>query len=222
VSTTNWRGRLAGILILAAIPALTPVQARDVVLLGVFADRALIGIDGQRVVLVVGQGGQGDVRLLSTNTLERRAWLQIDGERREIAVAARDGKPAGDSAPEATRIHRDASGLFSISGSIGGHAVRFQVDPDAAFTLLSASEAERVGVSRAQGRMTTVQTDSGRVFGHRVILPRVRIGGLVLDHVEAVILEGQAPRLPVLGRDSLKGVQVREEHGTLLLHGPGR
>lgn len=222
MSTRDWRGRVAAVLILAAIPALTPLLARDVVLLGVFADRALVGVDGQRVVLVVGQAGQEDIRLLSTNTLERRAWLQIDGQRRELAVAARDAGPAGDPASGATRVHRDASGAYTVSGSIGGHAVRFRVDPDAALTLLSASEAERVGVSRGQGRMTTVQTDSGRVFGHRVILPRVQVGGIVLDQVEAVILQDHAPRLPVLATGSLERVQVREEDGTLLLRAAGR
>lgn len=222
MSARTWRGRLAWTLILVVVPSLAPVLARDVTLLGVFPDRALVGIDGQRVVLVAGQEGQQDVRLLSTDTLERRAWLRIDGQRRELTVMGRAAGRSGDAAAGATRVHRDGTGAFSVSGSIGGHAVRFRVDPDAAATLLNAAEAERVGVTTGQGRLITVQTERGRAFGHRVILPPVRIGGIALDRVEAVILQGDAPRLPVLGMSFLERVQVREDQGTLLLRAPGR
>lgn len=215
-------GRLVSTLILVTLGSPAPVLAGDVVLLGVFPDRALVAIDGQRVVLVAGQEGREDVRLLSTNTLERRAWLRIDGQRRELTVAGRAGELAEDPAPAATRIHRDGSGAFSVSGSIGGHAVRFRVDPGAAVTLLNAAEAERVGVAPGQGQLITLRTDRGRAFGQRVILPSVRIGGIALDRVEAVILQGDRPRLPVLGMSFLERVQVREEQGTLLLRGPGR
>jgi aspartyl protease family protein len=217
-SSRIWNFRL--LLFLLTTLSFTPVLARDVVLLGVFPDRALVGIDGQRLVLVAGQGVQQGVGLLSTNTLDRRAWLEIDGQRRELAVVGRSAQATRDALPGVARIHPDASGALTVPGSIDGHAVRFQVDPGAALVLLSGSEAGRIGIATGQGQLTTVQTPAGRAFGHRVMLSRVQVGGVALDQVEAMVLQGEAPRLPVLGMSFLGRVQMREEDDVLLLQGP--
>lgn len=204
------------LLLLAALP-FPPLLARDVTLLGVFPDRALVAVDGQRLVLIAGREGQDAVRLLSTNTLERRAWLEIDGQRRELAVGSRSPPATRDTVFAEVRIHPDASGALTASGSIDGHAVRFQLDPGAAFILLSHSEAQRIGIVTGQGHLTTVQMPTGRVFGQRVILSRVQVGSVALDHVDAVVLQGDAPRLPVLGMSFLGRVQMREDGSTVLL-----
>jgi aspartyl protease family protein len=208
------------LLLLLTTLSFTPLLARDVVLLGVFPDRALVGVDGQRLVLVAGQGVQQGVKLLSTNTLDRRAWFEIDGQRRELALVSRSAQATRDALPGGARVHPDASGVLTASGSIEGHAVRFQVDPGTALILLSGSEAARIGIATGQGQLTTVQMPTGRAFGHRVMLSRVQVGDVALDQVEAVVLQGEAPRLPVLGMSFLGRVQMREEGGVLLLQGP--
>jgi aspartyl protease family protein len=212
--------RVSSLLIVLLGLSLTPLLARDVVLLGVFPDRVLVGIDGQRLVLVAGQDAQQGMRLLSTNTLERLAWLEIDGLRRELVAVGRSPTAAPQAASAEVRIHPDSSGALTVSGSIGGHAMRFRVDPGTAVTLLSGEDAGRIGMTAGQGSLTTVQTPAGRVFGHRVILPRVQVKGIVLDQVEAVVLPGEMPRLPVLGMSFLGRVHAHEEGGVLLLQGP--
>jgi len=207
------------LLLLLAVLSSSPLLARDVLLLGVFPDRALVAIDGQRLVLIAGQEAQDAVRLLSTNTLDRRAWLEIDGQRRELAVVSRSPAATRDTGLAEVRIHPDASGALTASGSINGHAVRFQLDPGTAFILLSGAEARRVGIVTGQGQLTTVQTPAGRVFGHRVMLSRVQVGAVALDQVEAVVLQAEAPRLPVLGMSFLGRVQMREEGGNVMLQG---
>ncbi len=203
--------------LVAVLLSFSPALARDVALLGVFPDRVLIDIDGQRLVLAVGQEAQQAVRLLSTNTLDRRAWLEIDGQRRELAVGDRSPSAVRDTGSVGVRIHPDASGALTVSGSIDGHAVRFRVDTGSETVLLGGSEAQRIGLSPGQGPLTTVQTPTGRVFGHRVLLSRVQVGSLALDQVEAVVVLGDAPRLPVLGMSFLGRVLMQEEGDTLLL-----
>lgn len=197
--------------------SLPPVLARDVVLLGVFPDRVLVEIDGQRTVLMMGQDAQQGVRLLSANTLERRAWLDIDGLRREMALVPRSPPAAFEAAPAELRIHPDASGELTVSGSVRGHAVRFRIDTAMALTLLSGDDARRFGIAAEQGPLTTVQTPTGRVFGHRVTLARVQVGGIALNEVEAVVLPGDSPRLPVLGRSFLDRLHLRQDGQVLVL-----
>lgn len=207
--------------LVAVLLSCSPALARDVALLGVFPDRVLIDMDGQRLVLVVGQDAQQAVRLLSTNTLDRRAWLEIQGQRRELAVGDHSPVVAPGTGPHresvGVRIQPDASGALTVSGSINGRAVRFRVDTGSETVLLGSSEAQRIGLSPGQGALTTVQTPNGRVFGHRVLLSRVQVGSVAVDEVLAVVVPGDAPRTPVLGMSFLDRVIMYEEGGALLL-----
>jgi aspartyl protease family protein len=196
-----------------------PLLAREPVLLGVFPDRVLVEIDGQRLVLMMGADVTEGVRLLSPDTRTGTAWLEIQGERRQFTSVRRtEGPSRGDAAAQA-RVYPDASGALTATGSINGHAVRFLVDTDTPITTLGTEEARRLGIAYARGDLAQARTAAGLSFGYRVILDQVRIGGIVLDDVEAVVLQSDAPRLPVLGASFLNRVQVRPQGSALLLEG---
>jgi len=218
-------GTLA-LVVLAWMLVIAPLQAREVIVLGVFPDRALLAWDGERQVLRVGDPALAGVRLLSTDTRLRSAWLEVDGERQAVGVTA-SGAPdrlapgarasAGRSQPVPLRIRPDADGTFSTRGSIDGHAVSFQLDRSAEYIVLGTGEAHRLGIDTAAGRLTPVQTDSGRSLGYRVRLDRVRVGGIELRDVEAMVLLQDAPRIPLLGRSFLNRIAVREDGAALVL-----
>lgn len=206
-----------GLGVLAVSLCCTPLLAREPVLLGVFPDRVLVEIDGQRLVLMMGADVTEGVRLLSPDTRTGTAWLEIQGERRQFASVRRtEGPPRADTTVQA-RVFPDVSGALTVAGSINGHAVRFLVDTDAPITTLGAAEAQRLGIAYVRGDLTQARTAAGLSFGYRVILDQVRIGGIVLDEVEAVVLQSDAPRLPVLGASFLSRVQVQRQGSALLL-----
>lgn len=222
------------LVVLAWMLVMAPLQAREVIVLGVFPDRALLAWDGGRQVLRVGDPALAGVRLLSTDTRLRSAWLEVDGERRALGVTASgaadrvapDAPPnagartaAGRPQPVPLRIWPDADGSFRTRGSIDGHAVSFQLDRAAEHIVLSTGEAHRLGIDTAAGRLTPVQTASGRSLGYRVRLDRVRVGGIELRDVEAVVRLQDAPRIPLLGRSFLDRIAVLED-GTALVLAP--
>lgn len=195
----------------------TPLLAGEPVLLGVFPDRVLVEIDGERQVLMMGAEVTEGVRLLSPDTRTGTAWLEMQGERRQFtAVRRTEGPPRADTAAQA-RIYPDASGALTVAGSINGHAVRFLVDTDAPITTLGAGEAHRLGIAYVRGDLIQARTAAGLSFGYRVTLDQVRIGGIVLDEVEAVVLQSDAPRLPVLGASFLSRVRVQRQGSALVL-----
>jgi len=195
------------------------LSAHEVSLLGVFPDRVLVEWDGQRQVLVMGQDASRGVRLLATDTGARRAWLEIDGEPRHLGLVMRiesdPGVPQGALAE--ARIYRDAAGRWTATGSIDGHAVSFLVDREADAIVLSAGEARRLGLDFTRGQLVQAQTVSGRSFGYRVALDRVRVGGIEHRGVDAIVLQGEGSRITVLGRSFLDRVAIHEEGNVLLL-----
>nr|WP_296748851.1 retropepsin-like aspartic protease [Thioalkalivibrio sp.] len=210
------RGVLGLVLFVVSLSC-APLLAREPMLLGVFPDRVLVEIDGQRHVLMMGADATEGVRLLSSDTRTGTAWLEIQGERRQVTSVRRtEGASRGDSVAQA-RVYPDASGALTAAGSINGHAVRFLVDTDTPITTLGAGEARRLGIAYARGDLTQTRTAAGLSFGYRVMLDQVRIGGIVLDDVEAVVLQSDAPRLPVLGASFLNRVQVQRQGRALLL-----
>lgn len=215
------RGRVGfALLISLLVPVSGPVPAADVTLLGVFPDRVLVEIAGERRVLVVGETAVPGLRLQATDTRNRRAWLEIAGQSREMAVGDVTDHPVGRPAGRELRVYRDSSGEWTASGGIDGHAVRFRVDPDTPLVIIGAAEARRLGIDRGSGRWITLPSPSGLLFGRAVTLGRVQLGTIVLEQVDAVVLQEETARLPVLGRSFLGRLQVRDEQGSLLLTAP--
>jgi aspartyl protease family protein len=208
---------LLGLGVLVVSLCCTPLLAREPVLLGVFPDRVLVEIDGQRLVLTMGAEVTEGVRLLSPDTRTGTAWLEVQGERRQFSSARRTEGPRRPDTAAQARVYPDTYGSLTVAGSINGHAVRFLVDTEAPITTLGAGEAQRLGIAYARGDLIQARTAAGLSFGYRVILDQVRIGGIVLDEVEAVVLQSDAPRLPVLGASFLNRVQVQRQGSALLL-----
>jgi aspartyl protease family protein len=205
-------------LVLASLLA-GDMSAQEVMLLGVFPDRVLVEWDGQRRVLVAGQEAPGGVRLLSTDTGARQAWLEIDGERLRLGPVLRIGNRADvpGQGPSEARIFPDSTGRWIGTGSINGHAVSFLVDRQADALVLGAGEARRLGLDFTRGQLVQTQTASGRSFGYRVVLDHVTVGGIEQRGVDAIVLQGDSSRIAILGGSFLDRVVIREEGNVLLL-----
>ena len=62
-----------------------------------------------------------------------------------------------------------------------------------------------------------METANGEVFAYRVKLDTVRVGGVSLNGVEAVITEGNGLPISLLGMSFLKRVDMRHEGSILTL-----
>jgi aspartyl protease family protein len=86
-------------------------------------------------------------------------------------------------------LARQEDGHFYANVDVDGDEIRFIVDTGATGIALTAEDAETLGFSWSDGELGVVGRGvSGNVYGKRVRLHSVRLGGVEIADVEAVII----------------------------------
>lgn len=191
--------------------------ATSVVLAGRMGERALLMIDGQPQMLAVGQAAAG-VKLLRWQGDEavveregRTALLRVGGSPAQLA----GGAPAVPTGREIV-IAAGPGGHFITGGAINGKPVQFMVDTGATMLAMSQGDAQRLGLDLRNARRGMSQTANGTVPVQQVSLSRVRVGGVEITNVDAVIVPATMPHV-LLGNSFLGRFQMRRENDVMRL-----
>lgn len=210
------RRRYALLLALGLIAVTTAVRAQPQVrVLALFDGKALLAIDGTNRVLAAGAVSPEGVRLVSASS--RGAVVEIDGRQQSLALGAGGRFGAAPGGLE-VRLVRDGYGAYRSAGFVNGQSVEWLVDTGATSVALSGSDADRLGLPwRSVGRPVGIATAQGTKTGHRIVLDSVQIGDVRVSSVEAVVLEGNYPRGPLLGMNVLQRLTMRTEGDLLIL-----
>jgi aspartyl protease family protein len=185
--------------------------------LALFPDKAMLEIDGKRKVLAAGKTGPGGVRLISANPNE--AVVEIDGRSQTLRLGSAVNASYRPKKLREIRILKDSrtEGYF-VDGLVNGQPVRFLVDTGATSIAMSETHAARLGIQhRVDGVRVGVGTASGNAIGHRISLRSVSIGGVRLDDVNAVVIEGDSPRNVLLGMNVLTQFDMDQRENLLIL-----
>ena len=189
--------------------------AADVALIGVIGDKAaVLALDGGDPKTVkVGQKWKG----ISVLSVEKdRATVEIDGKRRVLLHGQHyRGAPSASDRQQVT-LSADAGGMFVSEGAINGAPVRFVVDTGASSIALPGREAQRLGIDYRKGRQLVMNTANGVVPAYRVILDRVKLGGIELNAVEGVVIE-QGLDITLLGMSFLNRLEMQRDGQTMTL-----
>jgi len=190
--------------------------ADTVYVVGLFKDRAMVVIDGERKLLAVGGGSHAGVRLLSANS--DSAVLEVDGVHGVYTAESRVQQPLVESPAAQTQIWRDGSGLYETIGSINGRLFSMLVDTGATQMAMNQHHARRLGIDYSiTGTPVRVSTASGEAYMYRVNLKTVRIGELQIRNVGALVMPGNYPDKVLLGMSFLKRVDIQNEGDRLTL-----
>lgn len=198
-----------------------PVLAEELRLHAVFGDRAVLSVGEERALVPVGEIGPGGVRVLRTRP--GAAWVEIDGEERELRVQPRPApaRPDASGAGGAeVRVHRDSRGEHALTAGMDGVAVTVVVDPQADSVLLRATDAARVGIDPDAGRSVRIRDEHGTRQGRRVRLEHVQVGGLRRAGVSAIVLPDRDLARSRLGRSFLEHFAVDAEGEALVIREP--
>lgn len=185
--------------------------------LALFPDKAMLEIDGQRKVLAAGKTGPGGVRLVSANPNE--AVVEIDGRRQTLRLGSAVNASYRVKQRREIRILKNShiDGYF-VDGLINGQPVRFLVDTGATSIALSEAHAARLGIRhRVDGIRVGVGTASGDAVAHRINLRSVSVGGMRLNDVRAVVIDGDSPRNVLLGMNVLSQFEMDQRENLLIL-----
>ena len=202
---------LLRLLVLGLLLHQPPVFAGlDVRVVGLFADRAVLLVEGEQHLLKVGQTSPEGVKLVSATS--DHAILLIDGEQ----VSARlDGRVSAAKRPataDEVQVWRNTTGMYTTVGSINGLPVSFLVDTGATQVAMNAAQARRLGIDyHVTGSPAEVTTASGVERAWLVMLDSVKVGDLEVRNVPAVVLEGAQPKVTLLGMSYLGRMEINND-----------
>lgn len=211
------RRHRAGLLVLA-LTASTACLAQSVGLAGSMGrDKALLLIDGQPQTLALGASARGvTLRRLGDGEAE----VEVAGQRRVLRLGAAPARVGGEPglAAASTEIvlPMGPGGHFGGSGAINGRPVQFMVDTGATAVALSQAEANRIGLDWKRGRPGLTQTANGTVPVYAVNLTSVRLGGVEVANVAAVVVPSEMPMV-LLGNSFLNRFTMRRDSDVMRL-----
>jgi aspartyl protease family protein len=201
-------------LFLVAALALTPFTAgavENISLQALFKDKAILTVDGTRRVLKAGDTSPEGVKLVSTDTQEEQATVEVEGKSEVLKLgvvisgftAARRGSVI---------LYPERGGHFFADGLINGVSVRFMVDTGATTIAMSSAAANRIGLDyRKLGRPGAASTASGFVRTYNLKLNTVQIGEITLHNVDAGVIEGNHPTEILLGMSFLGQLDMKRD-----------
>lgn len=160
----------------------------------------------------IGQSA-GGVTVISVE--QDKAVVEVDGKRRSLVRGQTYGGTGGGGAQSVT-LAAGAGGHFSADGQINGGAIRFLVDTGATAVSIPASDASRLGIDYRSGRRTSTQTATGPTAAYVVTLNSVRVGGVELQNVEAIVIE-QGLSVALLGNTFLNRMDMRRDGDRMTL-----
>jgi len=188
----------------------------EVSVIGLFPGKAVVVIDGGAPrVLSLGQKPVEGVTLISTD--RESATLVIDGQKRTLAIGQHQAGPAPASSSQSATLTADPRGHFVADGQINGAAMRFLVDTGATTISLSSADAARLGIDYRKGQPGLMGTANGTVVAYRVKLDTVRVGDIVVNNVDAAVLEGNPMPFALLGMSFLNRMEMKREGQTMVL-----
>ena len=200
--------------LLSAFPAWADTQVNVV---GLFNGKAVVIVNnGKPQTLSVGESSREGVKLVAADS--QRAVLEVEGRRRELGMGqAVSVAGAPSSAASSVTLYADSAGHFFSEGWINGAKLKFLVDTGANTVAMNSGDARYAGIDFRKGQPVQMQTANGVAKGYRVVLNKLKIGGLTLRQVDAVVLEGGSPPMVLLGMSALNRLEMKREGIALTL-----
>lgn len=197
--------------------AQAPAWAQKVALSGVMGQRALLVIDDAAPAVVSPGETRDGVTLVSVEA--DRAVVEVEGHRLDLRVGETPvsfAGAAGSSDGKRVVLKAGPGGHFITSGQVNGATVRFLVDTGATEVSMSAQEADRIGLHYRAATPVLMSTANGTVQGYQIYLDTVRLGGVEIYNVQAIVTTVPMPFV-LLGNSFLSRFQLKQENDSLTL-----
>jgi aspartyl protease family protein len=181
---------------------------------GLFSGKAVLVINGSAPhMLAVGQVSPEGVKLLAADSVQ--AVLEVDGKRKLMGMG--QGAATVTLALPHMTLYVNKEGHFFGEGKINGHPVRFLLDTGATVVTMSSAEARRLGIDYPKGSEGESSTAGGTVRAWSVVLDSVRLGGITLNQVEGVVIDGDSLPFVLLGMSALTRMEAKRNGVSMTL-----
>lgn len=208
--------RLNPVIIVLLLGISTNALAVDIIVMGLFRNKAIVTIDGKQRVLKPGKTSPEGVSLISSNSSE--AVLEFEGERKTYSLGSHISTRFKRDKQPSVSIYRNERGMFTTVGSINGFPVNFLVDTGASSVAMNRKEADRLGIDyHLNGTPIGVSTASGFERGWRVHLDRVQVGEVILRNVVGTVIDAHSSPGVLLGMSFLGRLEMNNTNEAMKL-----
>jgi len=145
-----------------------------------------------------------------------RATVEVKGERRLLHIGQHYRSGAMATSRGKVTLAADTRGHFFAEGAVNGVPVRFVVDTGATMVSLPRQDAERLGLDYRHGQRGTSNTANGQVPVYMLKLDSVRVGGIELHNVDALVVDGGLDQA-LLGMSFLNRVEMQRDGAMMTL-----
>jgi aspartyl protease family protein len=192
-------------------------SATDVNVVALTSGMAVVVIDGSKPrTLKAGDITPEKVRLISATS--EAAVFEIAGRRQTLGMGQSISVAGGSSGAQRATVVGDIKGHFFTTAVVNGVSLRFVIDTGATLVTVSSADARRAGVNYLKGERVAMQTANGVAPAYRVKFDTVRLGEIVLNNVDGVVVEGDAlGGVGLLGMSFLNRTEMKRETDTLTL-----
>jgi len=115
-------------------------------------------------------------------------------------------------------LEADRLGHFLVEASVNGRDIQAMVDTGASTVALNAESARRLGINPARSAFTApISTANGIVAAAPVILAEVKVGGIRVRNVAAVVVPDGLLQVNLLGMSFLSRLSKFELSGPRLV-----
>jgi aspartyl protease family protein len=117
-------------------------------------------------------------------------------------------------------LKRNRAGHFVAGGAINGHRVNFLVDTGATQIAVPRELADSLKLER--GVPVQIMTAAGPSKGYATRLASVELASMRLSGASAIVADGLAPELVLLGMSFLRHVEITQRGDELILKPLGK
>ncbi len=198
-------------------------EENELRVIALFKNAAMVDYAGKQKLYRAGQKVSSTIQLIKADT--HSATFMINGQRQELTLQKNGifqgdhhAVPSAQGLNKVAKITRNIYGMYKTPGMINGIMVNFLVDTGASQVAMNEQAALRIGIPyKATGRKMGVSTAAGLVGAWGVMLNKVRVGGIELNNVEALVVDGVGPDEILLGMSFLNRVKMVNENNLLEL-----
>jgi aspartyl protease family protein len=210
------------ILLTASLYATQALADTRVNVVGLFSNKAIVTINGSSPQsLSAGQTKDG-IKLISADS--DSAIFVIEGKRQALkmgqaaSVAASAVPASGDGGTSSpVNLYADSAGHFFGNLTINGASLKYVVDTGATTVALNSGDAKYAKIDYEKGDRVNMSTANGVVSAYKVILNTLKIGTIVLNNVEATVLEGGSPPVVLLGMTAQNRLDIKRDNSILTM-----
>jgi aspartyl protease family protein len=200
-----------GLLLLAMQTSAGSVSVELEALLG---KTAVLMINGERKTLRAGDSF-GGITLVAVQPTA--VTLDMDGQTQTVGLSQRVGTSFTEPEERVVTIARDAMMQYQTNATINGRNTLVLVDTGANTVAISSDQARAMNIDYSAGTPSRVETASGMTLARAVVLQSVNVGGIQVDNVPAMVVDGAFPATVLLGMSFLRHVKLQEHNGILSL-----